>query len=58
MFRIWWTNFGYFSQREFTTLDEARSYGKGQCFDHVIYEGDEIIGSWSVFGGWRNVASW
>jgi len=54
MYRVYWTNFGYFAIQEFENLDEARKYGASRCYEHSIYQGDVRVGSWTVFGGWRN----
>jgi hypothetical protein len=54
MFKVYWTNHGYFSQNEFATLDDAIDYGKSKCFDFQVTAPDGVIAaSWSVFGGLR-----
>ena len=55
-FRVYWSNFGYFSQEEFTSLDAARKYGVAKFFEHSIYEGDTPVGYWTTFGGWHSYA--
>ena len=52
-FRIFWTNFGYFAQPEFDTLEAARAYGVEKFFEHSIYQGDRRVGYWTTFGGWH-----
>ncbi len=53
MFRIFWTNFGHFSQEEFGTLEAAKSYVKDKFFEAGIWQGETLVASWTVFGGWR-----
>lgn len=53
MYKVYWTNFGYYSQEEFTTLDAARNYGKSKCFEHSVHFNGEMVGYWTVFGGWH-----
>ncbi len=54
MFKIFWTNMGYYSQEEFTTLDAAISYGKSKCFEFSVHQAGEVLAAWSVFGGTRH----
>lgn len=53
MYKVYWTNFGYYSQEEFTTLDAARNYGKSKCFEHSVHFKGEMVGYWTTFGGWH-----
>lgn len=55
MFRVYLTNFGWFANNGhgFDTLDQAVAYGKAKGFEFAIYQGADVIGSWSVFGGYR-----
>lgn len=54
MFRVYFTNFFYFSQEEFSSLAEAKAYGIGKTFEFSVWEGEEMRGFWSFFGGWRD----
>lgn len=58
MFKVYWTNFGFFSQEEFASLDAARHYGEGKCFDFSVYQNGHMVGYWSVLSGWRAVNVW
>jgi hypothetical protein len=58
MHRIYFTNFNYFSQREFKCLEKAKAYVRETGFEASILApdgsgGDKIVASYSVFGGWR-----
>lgn len=52
-YRIFWTNMGYYSQEEFTSLADAIAYGKSKCFEFTVHHAGEILASWTVFGGTR-----
>jgi hypothetical protein len=54
-YRIYWTNFGYYSQDEFTTLAEAIAYGKSKCFEFQISHDCNVVASWSPIGGLRTI---
>lgn len=53
MYRVYWTNFGYYSQEEFKKLEDARAYGVSKCFEHQIYKDGAMVGWWTTFGGWN-----
>lgn len=53
-FRVRFTNFDYFSQETFATLDAALVYAKSKCFDVGIYNGEKLVASWSYIGGFRS----
>ena len=53
MYKVYWTNFGYFSQEEFTTLEAAKKHGVDKFFEHQIYFNGEMVGYWTTFGGWH-----
>ena len=52
MFKIYWTHFHY-ETPGFKSLEAARQYGFNAHFDHQIYEGDKLVGYWTVGGGWH-----
>jgi len=57
-FRIFFTNFDYYSQEEFSDSESALEYGKSKCFEFSVNEfhGKEyirMISSWSPIGGTR-----
>jgi len=56
MFKVFWTNFGYYSQEEFSTLDSALDYIKSKCFEGAVHQNGEVLAAWSVFGGTRHFA--
>lgn len=53
MYRVFFTNFAYFAQTEFTSAHNALAYAKEKGFDASIHESvsGNIIASWSMFGG-------
>ena len=53
MFKVYFTNHGYFSSETFNTIDAALDYARKVFFDATIWRNDEIIGSWTIFGGYR-----
>lgn len=54
MFRVYFTNFGYFSQETFTNVDDAKAYVKKVFSEASVWDGDRMVASWTVFGGWRS----
>jgi hypothetical protein len=59
-FKIFFINFGYYSQEDFSDLESAISYGKSKGFEFSVWEffNDAtglMCASWSVFGGTRYV---
>jgi hypothetical protein len=62
LYRVYFTNFGYYSQEKFNTLDSALEYGKSKCFEfqvtHELADGWEcrrVVASWSPIGGLRTI---
>lgn len=53
MFRVYWTNHGYYSQDEFTQLADAVAHVKKVFFDAQIYHAGELCATWTIFGGLR-----
>lgn len=54
MFKVWFTNFGYASERRFATVEDALAFAKSTSFECQIVDKDEnTVGSYSYFGGWR-----
>jgi hypothetical protein len=59
-YRIFFTNLGWYSQEEFTDINEAKQYVRSKFFEATIYAYDkdwssaERVASWTVFGGWRD----
>ena len=54
MFRVYFTNHGYWSDREFDSLSEARSYIVEETgFEATVHVEDRIAAAWSQFRGWR-----
>ena len=51
MFKVYLTNFGYFLDREFNSLESAVNHARSVCFECSIYKGDEVIGHVGVFSG-------
>jgi len=54
-YRIFYTNFGYWSQDEHTSLDAAKTAAVKAGFESTINLGDEIIFAWSPIGGFRKI---
>lgn len=55
MFKIFFTNFGYYSQETFDNLDAAIAYGKDKFFEFQVVVNDAPVYVWSVFGGGRKI---
>lgn len=55
MYKIFLTNFGYFSQREFGSLLEAREGAKKLCFECSIIKDDQVVATFSPLGGFQVV---
>jgi hypothetical protein len=53
MFRIHFTNHGYWSCREFNSFAEAAAFARSTTFDCTIHKGDEMAASYTYFGGFR-----
>jgi hypothetical protein len=53
MFKVYFSNFGYFSDRIFETFEGALAYAKSVHFECSIHSGDAIAASWSPLYGLR-----
>lgn len=53
MIRVFFTNLGWFSDKEFETLDEARAYAREKCFDVTFMKDGNVIASWGIIGGFK-----
>ena len=51
-FRVHFTNHGY--SCHYASEQDARNAVRDAYFDATIYESNELIASWKVFGGWRD----
>lgn len=52
MFRVFYSNFGYFSGSEFETLEEAFAHARKTGFQSTIYKDfDTLVGSWCPLAG-------
>lgn len=55
MFRIWFINFGWYSQNEGHNLEEAKKIARKAGFQCRIDDPNgEPIGTWCQIAGWRN----
>lgn len=54
--RVHFTNFDYFAQQTFTSLEDAIAYGKQKCFEFSVWPENMsiMLASWSPIGGLRN----
>lgn len=58
-FRVYFINFGYYSQNEGSTLEEARKIAKAACFQSRIdcysdeHPTGKSVGSFCPIGGFR-----
>jgi hypothetical protein len=55
MYRVYFTNHSYFSQREFATAQAAIDFGISTCFDFSVHADGRVVATWAVFGGLRYV---
>jgi hypothetical protein len=53
-FKVFWTNMGYYSQEDFSTLADALAYGKSKCFEFAVHHNNDVVAAWTVFGGTRH----
>jgi len=53
MFKVWYSNFRYFSQDEFETIEDAFEHAKSTGFEATIYKNDSLVASWSPISGKR-----
>lgn len=54
MFRVFFSNFGYYSQYEGKTLDEAKSICRKACFQARIEENGVLVATYCPLAGFRN----
>ncbi len=59
IYRIWFINFGYFSNSLFASKEQAIEAGKRACFEFAIHEFEtsaigKVVCSWSPIGGLKN----
>lgn len=50
-YRIYFINFGWYSQGRYTTFNQALEATRGYCFDARIELGQMICATWDYFGG-------
>jgi hypothetical protein len=53
MYTIHFVNFGYSYGQKFHDLEGAKDKARDCGFDCVIYLDGEIVGTWSIIGGWK-----
>lgn len=53
MFRVYFTNFQYYSQSTGTTLQEAIEIARKAGFEACIAHNEEIVATWSILSGTR-----
>jgi len=53
MYRIHYTNFNYFADTDFSTVEAALAYGKSRGFEFAVLASNSgvVAATWSVFGG-------
>jgi hypothetical protein len=51
MFRVFYSNFGYFSHGEFLTFDLAVAQARKAGFQSSIYYGETLVGAWCPIAG-------
>jgi hypothetical protein len=56
MFRIYFTNFGYWADRYFNSCGEACAFGRTKGFEFSVHFGRQkyLIAAWSPIGGTRH----
>jgi hypothetical protein len=60
MFRVYFTNHGYYADRRFSTFEEAVAYGKNVHFEFqvrhqgIMRDDNYLIATWSPIGGLRH----
>lgn len=52
--RVFWTNHGWFSDEEFSTLPAALAYARGKGPSATFYQGETLLGSWDAIEGYRS----
>jgi len=54
-FKVFWTNFGYYSGETFKNAMDAIAYIKSKGFEgSVLDENNDLVASYRIFGGTRN----
>jgi hypothetical protein len=51
MFRVYFTNFGYFAASDFASFNDALAHAKKCCFDAVIEQAGRRAATWSPLTG-------
>lgn len=54
-FTVFFSNFGYASQSNPSTYDEALAVARKAGFDSAIYDNGRLVATWSIIGGTRKV---
>ena len=52
-YRVWLINFGWFLDKTFHTIQEAKDYAVSKGFEASIYNAKQMVASWSPIGGYR-----
>lgn len=55
MYKVYWCHFGYFSEKTFTTLEDAVNYARFVGFTASFWLDEEMVATWSYFDGFRAV---
>jgi hypothetical protein len=55
MFTIYFTNFGYASERTFESLEAAASFARSATYDAQILCDGEVVALYSFFGGLQSL---
>lgn len=55
MYKVYWRLFGYFSEKTFTTLEDAANYARFVSFDADIWLDNEVVATCSDVKGLRVV---
>lgn len=53
MFKVWFTNHGYFSDRTFNSARDALEHAKGCGFQCTVHHGNYIVFGYCPIGGLR-----
>lgn len=54
MYRVFFSDFGYFAMHDFSNINVAKEYVKRKGFDAVIYCGNEPVAYYGIFSGFRS----
>ncbi len=55
MYKVYWCHFGYFSEKTFTTLEDAVNYARFVGFTASFWLDEEMVATWDYFSGLRAV---